>query len=40
MSIKCSAYCSDVLFAGLPHLGAILVADAELQLCVEHQAQP
>ena len=25
-------------FAGLEHLGAALVADAELQLCVHHQA--
>ena len=28
MSIKCSACCSDVLFAGLPHLGA---ADQAIQ---------
>ena len=30
--------CSVMHFAGLPHLGAVLVADAELQLYVNRQA--
>ena len=33
----CMVYCSDVL-AGLPHLSAVLVVDAELQLRVHRQA--
>ena len=37
VNIKCSGVPAVMYFAGLPHLSAVLVADAELQLCVHRQ---